>query len=101
AFDMADWSFWMPPIRTRRPVPPLRKVLRVHRSRGGLEDQRAGDQLLLRRRGRPRRGLAHNLFQGGWLFGRGDVAGRLDEGPELGVGDFGCVHPEAIHADAV
>src|SRR5207244_7763123 len=27
AFDVAVWSFGMPPIRTRRPVPPLRKVL--------------------------------------------------------------------------
>ena len=34
-------------------------------------------------------------------LGRGEVAGRLDEPAELGVGDLGHVHPEAVDADPV
>jgi hypothetical protein len=101
AFDRAVRPFGVLPVGAGSPFPPLREVPEVHRSWRGREHQRAGNQFFWWWTWRARRALSHDLVNIHRLFGGGDVARRLDEGAELGVGDVGLVHPEAIDAHAV
>ncbi len=68
-------------------------IVQRHGVTGRRKDHRTGRQVLRRRGGKillPRLPL-----------GDGDVAGRLHKGGELLVGDFGRVHPEAVHVGAM
>jgi hypothetical protein len=57
------------------------------------EDNRTRDQIL--------RIDAGKILGARRALGRGDVAGGLHELFEISVGDFGPIHPETVHVDAV
>src|SRR5271155_1503323 len=65
------------------------------------EDRRAWNEILLRRGRRAGRHLAKDFLGVNRLFGRGHIAGRLDEFAKLSVCHVGLIHPEAIDEDAV
>ena len=78
------------------------KSFRFDRPGGRREDQRAGDELApCGGVGVPGGNCLRISVAVDRLLGGGDVAGRLDERAELGVGDFGLVHPEPVDPDAV
>src|SRR5262249_31293546 len=93
ALKIRPRSFRMTPVRTLLVAPPLEMIVEGHGLKSGGENRRAGHQIL-------RRG-SREFFFSWFAFGDGDVTCGPDEFPELRVGDFSRIHPEAIHVDAM
>ncbi len=88
---VAPWTLGVTPAGARRPGPPLTEVPQIDRAGRRGEDHRAGHEVLDRGTGKVR-GVQR-------AFRHGLVAGRLDEGRELGVGDRGPSQPEPADFD--
>ncbi len=83
----------MSPRRARHVLPPLQRIPQIDCASGRREHGGARDEEVLRR-ARKVRGIE-------WTLGNRHVAGRLNEGRELRVGDLGGVHPETVNLDAM
>ncbi len=101
AVDGAARSFRVAPVGPGLPLPPLMHVVQRHRMVRRRENEGTGFGLEVGRFRRAGWELLLEILPVQRLLGRGAVAGGLDEGAELGVGDVGLVHPEAVHPDAV
>ena len=83
----------MAPARPRDVRPPAVVAVERNRTRGRGEHDRARDELVGRR--------ARSVLGPERALGDGAVVGRAHEPREVGVGDFGAVHPETVDVDAV
>ncbi len=93
ALDRARWPERMPPTGAANVAPPLQRVVQRDGVVGPGEDNRTRDEIL--------RGDARKILGARRALGRRDVAGGLHELREVGVGDFGPIHPETVDVDAV
>jgi hypothetical protein len=83
----------MSPVGARHELPPLVHIAQIHALCGRHEHDRRSHQHF-RQRTRIVGGVGCDLAER-------DVPGGLDEAPELRIGDWRCIHPEAIHPDRV
>ncbi len=84
------------PVGPMHPFPPAAVVVQRHGAWRAFENERTGDEHRVVGLWRSGRELFFDFFPLGFSFGGGDVARGLDEAAELGVRDFGGVHPESI-----
>jgi len=87
AFDAARRTFRVAPVRVGQIGPAAVDVVHVHATGGHEERRRTG-----REQGGIGAGIVGRIER---ALGDGAVAGGVDEGGELGVGDRVFVHPEA------
>src|SRR5262249_6917494 len=91
AADVAAETLRMPPVRARRPAPPVAEVAQVDRPGGLLEHERARHELLA---------VGVGIVLGGRrALGPGDVPRRLHEPAELGDRHGVAVDRERLDQD--
>src|SRR5258708_2320361 len=91
--DVAARAVWPAPVGAEFVLPPLSPVTQVHSLLGRCEDKRASLEHVRQR--------TRIILRFGCNFGKGDVAGRIDELAELAIGNGYAVHPEPVHCNAV